>query len=253
MEPKWVQGGYDGVFYLGEEGAPGYGGYVVRSDGDPNPETWFAYEWDHSKQEHAWVGKAPTAKEAQTAVKGEFLCEVYRNDRGAHCPFPGVVVRTTLYKGKRLRMIVCGEHASVMKGWDGVRLDEYRTQYGLIPNDPIIGDRVAPPLDLPPIRDAAQRADTVAERNVWIALNGVVRPLAELHYWRAHFAHYPLDLNKRPCADAYGHWRRAREHAEEMYACYMREWHGREGATLPNELLRLIEREAVEYLARKRG
>jgi hypothetical protein len=250
---EWRQGGYDGIFYLGKEGTEEYGGYVLRADGKSNPEVWFAYEWDASKRAHAWVGSAATAEEAQTAVKGEFLCEVYRNDEKGHCPWPGVVVRTTLYKGERLRMIVCGEHAGVMKGWESVRLEEYRTEYGLIPNDPIIGERIVPPLDHPSIKERAKGAPTMTERNMWLALIRVVRPLAELHYWRRHFAWFPLDLNKRQCIDARQAWKRAEEHAAGMYAVHMRENHGQECVTLPIELLRLVEREAVEYLRNKKG
>ncbi|WAB08863.1 hypothetical protein SEA_SUCCESS_84 [Streptomyces phage Success] len=250
---EWRQGGYDGIFYLGKEGTEEYGGYVVQVDEKPNPEKWFAYEYDAETRGTVWVGEAPTAEDAQKAVKAEFLCEIYRNNETGHCPYPGVVVRTTVYKGERLRTIVCGEHSRVLKGWESVRLEEYRTEYGLFPNDPIIGGRITPPLDLPPIREAALKAATVTERNMWIALNRVVRPLAELAYWRGHFARYPLDLNKRPCIDAHGQWKHAQEHAAGMYEVYMRENHGQENATLPNELLRLIEREAVEYLKSKKG
>ncbi|WP_369272368.1 hypothetical protein AB5J55_22345 [Streptomyces sp. R11] len=251
--PEWQQGGYDGVFYLGKEGTEEYGGYVVQVDSAPNPEKWFAYEYDTEKRTTVWVGEAPTAEDAQKAVKGEFLCEVYRDDERGHCPYPGVVIRTTIYKGERLRVIVCGEHSGIMKGWESVRLEEYRTEFGLFPNDPIIGERINPPLDLPPIREAVLKAGTITERNMWIALNRVVQPLAELQKWRGHYARYPLDLNARPRIDAHGQWRRAQEHAQGMYAVYMREDHGQENATLPVDLLRLVEREAVEYLKSKKG
>ncbi|WP_179080020.1 hypothetical protein [Streptomyces rectiverticillatus] len=246
--PQWQQGGYDGLFHLGEEETEGYGGYVVRVDSAPNPEKWFAYEWEPSKRETVWVGEAPNAEVAQTAVKGDFLCEIYRNDEKGHCPFPGAIVRTTLYKGERLRVIVCGEHSGVMKDWESVRLEEYRTRYGLIPNEPIIGERVTPPLDLPPIREAVANAGTVTERHMWIALNRAVLPLADLHYWRGHFARYPLDLNAAPRIDALKRWKRAEEHAQDMYAVHMREDHGQGNANFPDELLRLLEREAVEWL-----
>lgn len=250
---EWLQGRYDGIFYLGKEGTEEYGGYVVRVDSAPNPEKWFAYEYDPNKRATVWVGEASTAEDAQTAVKGEFLCEVYRNDESGHCPYSGVVVRTTLYKGERLRVIVCGEHARIMKGWESIRLEEYRMQYGLKPNDPIIGERITPPLDLPSIREATMKAATLRERRMWIALNRVVRPLADLQYWRGHFARYPLDLNARPRIDAYAGWKRAQDHAQGMYAFYMSQDHGKEGATLPNDLLRLVERGAVAYLKNKKG
>ncbi|WP_406305759.1 hypothetical protein OHA61_30620 [Streptomyces sp. NBC_00885] len=251
--PEWQQGGYDGVFYLGKEGTEEYGGYVVKVDSAPNPEQWFAYEYDTEKRTTVWVGWAPTREDAQTAVKAEFLCEIYRNKEGGHCPYPGVIVRTILYKGERLRTVLCGEHAHVLNNWESFRLEDYRARYGVIPNDPIIGGRITPPLDLPSIREAVMKAATITERNMWIALNRVVGPLAELHYWRGHFARYSLDLNKRSCIDARGQWKRAQEHAQGMYAVYMREDHGQEDATLTNELLRLIEREAVEYLKSKKG
>ncbi|MFF3453227.1 hypothetical protein ACFYXH_02640 [Streptomyces sp. NPDC002730] len=250
---EWQQGGYDGVFYLGKEGTEEYGGYVVQVDSAPNPEKWFAYEYDSEKRATVWVGWAPTRETAQTAVKAEFLCEIYRNDEGGHCPYPGAVVRTTLYKGERLRTVLCGEHAHVFKDWDTFRLEEYRGRYGLLPNDPIIGERITPPLAHPSIKECVYDATTLTERNMWIALNRVVRPLAELQRWRAHYARYPLDLNKAPCIDARGQWKRAQEHAEGMYAVYMREDHGQEKAALPSELLRLIEREAVECLKTKKG
>ncbi|WJV49895.1 hypothetical protein [Streptomyces flavofungini] len=250
---EWRAGGNDGIFYLGKEGTEEYGGYVVRTDHAPNPEKWFAYEYDTEKRTTVWVGEARTAEDAQKAVKGEFLCEVFRDDERGHCPYPGVVIRTTIYKGERLRVIVCGEHSGVMKGWESVRLEEYRAEYGLMPNDPIIGERISPPLNLPSIREAVLKAGTDTERNMWIALRGVVVPLAELHHWRGHFARYPLDLNARPRIDAWGQWKRAHGHAQGMYAVYMREDYGQENATLPNELLRLIEREAVEYLKSKKG
>lgn len=250
--PEWQQGGYAGIYYLGKKGTEEYGGYVLRAKGETNPEVWFAYEWDARKQEHVWVGRATTAEAAQTAVKGEFLCEVFRDDERGHCPYPGAVIRTTMYRGERLRLIACGEHSRIMKGWESIRLEEYRTEFGLLPNDPIIGERVTPPLDHPSIKECAYNATSLTEGNMWIALNRVVRPLAELQRWRAHFARYPLDLNKRPCIDAHRQWKHAQEHAAGMYAVYMREEYGRENATLPNELLRLIEREAVEHFKSKK-
>ncbi|MEU6389942.1 hypothetical protein [Streptomyces sp. NPDC046939] len=251
---EWRQGGYDGVFYLGEKGTEQYGGYVVRARGGTNPEVWFAYEWDASKEAHAWVGRATTAEDAQEAVKGEFLCEVYRDDVTGHCPWPGVIVRTTVYRGERLRMILCGAHSGVMRGWERVRIEEYRTEHGLIPNDPIIGKRIIPPLDLPPIGEAVLKASTLAERNAWIALGNVVRPLADYAYWRGHYARYPLDVNEGPRSNAREHWKRAQERAEGMYAVYMREDYGQNGAALPPDFLRLVEREAVAHLkSQKRG
>ncbi|MFD7605131.1 hypothetical protein ACFWAN_32410 [Streptomyces mirabilis] len=250
---KWQQGGYEGVFYLGKEGTEEYGGYVVRVDSEPNPVKWFAYEYDTQKRTTVWVGWAATREAAQTAVKGEFLCEVYRNAETGHCPFPGAVVRSKPYQGELLRMVLCGEHAGVMDGWETSRIEEFRARFGLLPDVAVYGERITPPLDLPPIRDAALKAGTITERNMWIALHRVVRPLAELHYWRGHFARYPLALNARPRADAYGQWKRAQELAEGMYAVYLREVHGQQEASLPGELLRLIEREAVEYLKSKKG
>ncbi|MEV5913389.1 hypothetical protein AB0M00_31415 [Streptomyces chartreusis] len=250
---EWVQGGYSGIYYLGEKGTKDYGGYVLRADGETNPEVWFAYEWDASKEAHAWVGRATTAEDAQKAVKGKFLCEVWRNKETGHCPYPGVVVRTLLYRGEQLRMVLCGEHSHVMKGWETLRLEDYRSKYGLIPNVGIYGGRITPPLDLPPIREAVLNAPTITERNMWIALNRVVRPLAEMHYWWGHFARFPLDVNERSYRDARGQWNRVQEQAAGMYAVYMREEHGKRNATLPNELLRLIEREAVAYLKGKKG
>ncbi|MEU5577758.1 hypothetical protein ABZ791_10885 [Streptomyces huasconensis] len=250
---EWQQGGYDGVFYAGKKGTPQYGGYVLRADGESNPEVWFAFEWNARKQAHAWVGSAPTAEEAQKAVKGEFLCEVYRNAETGHCPWPGAVVRTTIYKGERLRIILCGEHAGVMKGWESVRLEEYRTKHGLLPDDPTMGERITPPLDLPPIREAVLKAGTTTERHMWSALNRAVEPLAELQYWRAHSARFPLGLNAQLRIDASGAWKRAHEHAQGMYAVYMREDHGQENATLPNDFLRLIEREAVKSFKEAKG
>ncbi|WP_416972519.1 hypothetical protein [Streptomyces sp. 4F14] len=250
---QWRQG-TDGSFYLGAQSSEEYGGYVVRVDSDPHPEKWFAYEWVAPESKHVWVGEAASAEIAQTAVKGEFLCEVYRVREGSHCPYPGVVVRTEIPKAVRVRTILCGEHSGLWKGWESIRIEEYRTQYGLIPDEPIIGERGTPSLDLPTLREGALKAVTATERNMWIALSRVVRPLAELQYWRGHFARYPLDLNARPRMDAYSEWTRALEHAEGMYAIYMREDHGQENATLPNDLLRIIEREAVEMLReRKRG
>lgn len=251
--PEWKPGSYDGIFHLGRGGTQEYGGYVVRTDSAPNPEKWYAYEWDHDKQEHAWVGEAPTVEDAQTAVKGEFLCEVWRNKETGHCPFPGAVVRTLMYRGERLRMVLCGEHSHVMKGWETLDLEEYRREFGLMPDVAVYGERVSPPLDLPSIREAVLKAGTIMERNMWIALNRVVRPLAELQRWRAHYARYPLDLNKRPCIEAHGQWKRALEQAEGMYRVYMREDHGHGNAKLPNDLRRLIEREAVEHLKSKKG
>ncbi|MFI9202653.1 hypothetical protein [Streptomyces sp. NPDC053048] len=143
MCAEWISGGQDGLMYLGKEGTEEYGGYVVQVDSAPNPERWFAYEYDNESGETVWVGEAPTREAAQTAVKGEFLCEIYRNDESGHCPYPGVVILTTIHKGKRLRMIVCEEHSGVLEGWERIRLEEYRTQIGLIPNEPIIGERIS--------------------------------------------------------------------------------------------------------------
>lgn len=238
---------YLGVPYLEE-----YGGYVVRVDGSSNPEKWFAYEWSESESKHIWVGEAPTREVAQTAVKAEFLCEIYRSDEKGHCPFSGAIVRTILYREDRLRTVLCGEHARAFKSWESFRLEEYRAQHGLIPDAPIIGERIAVPLAHSSIREGVKGSATTTERNAWIALGRVVRPLAELQYWRGHFARYPLDLNGRPRMDAYGQWKRAQQHAEGMYAVYMREDQGQENATLPNDLLLLVEREAVEHLKRRK-
>ncbi|MGW0580090.1 hypothetical protein ACWD25_29930 [Streptomyces sp. NPDC002920] len=251
--PEWRQGSYDGVFYLGKEGTEEYGGYVVRVQSDPLPEKWFAYEQDTRKGEHVWVAAAPTREAAQSAVQGEFLCEVWRNKETGHCPYPGAVVRSTVYQGERLRLVLCGKHSAVMKGWETDHVTDYRCEFGLIPDTGIYGDRVVPPLDYPTIQECAYDATTMTERNMWIALGRVVHPLAELHYWRAHYARYPLDLNERSSIDAQGQWKRAQEHAQGMYEVFMREDHGQENATLPNDLVRLIEREAVNYLKSKKG
>ncbi|MFF8367832.1 hypothetical protein ACF05W_03210 [Streptomyces lydicus] len=241
------------MFYLGKEGTPDYGGYVVRVDGDPNPETWFAYEWDHNKRGLAWVAEAPTAEVAQTAVKGEFLCEVYRSEEKGHCPFPGAVVRSTLYKGVRLRTILCGEHSGVFRGWDMFPLEGFRETYGLVPDAPIIGERIVTPLNLPTIREAVVNAGTTTERNMWIALSRAIRPLADLHYWWGHFARYPVDVNAMQWRSARQHWEQCKEHAQGMYAVFAREEHGQENATLPIDLLRLVERAAVEDLKSRKG
>ncbi|MFE9442472.1 hypothetical protein ACFYO2_26500 [Streptomyces sp. NPDC006602] len=251
--PEWQQGGYDGVFYLGKQGTEEYGGYVVKVDSEPNPEKWFAYEYDTDKRTTVWVGWAPTREAAQTAVKGEFRCEVWRSKEQGHCPFPGAVVRSKEYRGELLRMVLCGEHSAVMDGWETHRIEEFRARYGLLPDVAVYGERAVPLLDHPTIRECVLDATTMTERNMWIALNRVVRPLAELQRSRAHYARFPLDLNKRPCIDARAGWKRTQEQAQGMYAVYMREDHGQENATLPNELLRLIEREAAEYLKNKKG
>ncbi|MGW1673310.1 hypothetical protein [Streptomyces sp. NPDC002324] len=251
--PEWQQGGYDGVFYLGKQGTEEYGGYVVKVDSEPNPEKWFAYEYDTEKRTTVWVGWAPTREAAQTAVKGEFLCEVWRNKETGHCPFPGAVVRSKDYRGELLRMVLCGEHSGVMDGWETHRIEEFRARFGLLPNVAVYGERAVPPLDHPTIREAVLKAGTIMERNMWIALNRVVRSLAEFRYWWGHFAKYPIEQNMVEWRSRRLAWQQAQEQAQGMYEVYMREDHGQENATLPNDLLRLIEREAVEYLKNKKG
>jgi hypothetical protein len=233
-----------------------YSGYVVRAKGEDEGlnEEWYAYEWvprmgEHG--EHVWVAKAPTREAAQTAVRGEFLCEVFRSDERGHCPYPGAVVRTTEYKGKRLSMVACGEHSGVLKGWDTMRLWEYRKAHGLLPDSQIIGDRITPTVDNPPTAECVRDAFVISERNAWIAVNRAVRPLAKYRYWWGHLARFPDPVNVTQFRDARTQWQHAYDHAKGMWAVYMREAMGygpEEEVEFPTELDLLIEREAAEEL-----
>jgi hypothetical protein len=51
---EWLQGSYDGIFYLRHEGAADYRGYVVRVD-DSEPAQWFAYRYANGRTE--WLAE----------------------------------------------------------------------------------------------------------------------------------------------------------------------------------------------------
>jgi hypothetical protein len=187
-------------------------------------------------------------------TNGEFLCEVYlTKDKPGHCPFPGTVVRHTVYQGKRLRTVLCGEHSGVFEGWETLPLDEYRRTYGLIPDAPIIGERIAPVPEITCFVESAKNAETSTERNMWISMHRAARALADFRYWAGHFAAFPLDVNMRQYRDTRTQWEHAKEHAEGMHAIYAREDHGQERPELPDYFLHSITCKAAEIVrSRKR-
>ncbi|XMN06973.1 hypothetical protein ACK8N7_13430 [Streptomyces griseobrunneus] len=183
---------------------------------------------------------------------GDFLCEVFmRKESPGHCPFPGSVVRHTGYQGKRLRMILCGGHAGLFKDWEVKPIEEYRQAHGLTPDAAIIGKRILPNPYFTNFVESAANAETMTERNMWIAMHRAARTFAEFMYWQGHYAKYPLDLNAQTRDGARSGWDTAQERAVGMYAVYTREDHGKEETELPDYFLHSIGCLAAELLSRR--
>ncbi|MEU9707975.1 hypothetical protein AB0E21_05065 [Streptomyces sp. NPDC047967] len=179
----------------------------------------------------------------------DFLCEVFMDKYSpGHCPFPGSVVRHRGYRGIRLRMVLCGGHAGLFKGWEVKPLEEYRQAHGLIADAGVIGKRQIPAPYFTNFVESARNAETTTERNMWIAMHRAARTFAEFMYWQGHYAKYPLDLNRQTRDGARGHWDDAKEHAEGMYATYTREDHDKEERELPDYFLHSIQCLAAELL-----
>lgn len=64
---EWIPGGYDGLFYLGEEGTDTYRGYVVQTTDDGVPEVWFAYAFNSGT--HEWLAEG-SREDVMRALEG---------------------------------------------------------------------------------------------------------------------------------------------------------------------------------------
>jgi hypothetical protein len=254
MERNWLPGQNDSVFTLGKPGSPQYGGFVARVQRAGMPEKWVACEYVSRANTHARVGVSETLEVAQSALTGDFLCEVFLSlDKPGNCPFPGSVVRHKVYRGERLRTVLCGEHSKLFEGWARTPLQDYRKRYGLIPDQAIYGGRVSPVPDIACFVDSAKNAETYMERNMWISMHRAARAHADWRHWLGHYAAYPLPVNRPELQDVEGRWKRAKEHAEGMYRVYAREDHDQEDAVLPDYFLHSIACKAAEILrSRKR-
>jgi hypothetical protein len=146
---------YDGLSKLGRENTPDYRGYVVRVSDDAVPAIWFAYAYDQDDAHTFWIGKGETEAEArrllERLVADGWLCEIYVNGAEGHCTGQAVKVRHTWYvnkrkpQGERLRTLLCERHGHVLSDWEEMTVRDYVDVYnGLVQDDPIIGERIAP-------------------------------------------------------------------------------------------------------------
>jgi hypothetical protein len=141
---------YDGLSKLGRDNTPDYRGYVVRvSDGEP--AIWFAYAYDQDDAHTFWIGKSDTEAGARALlerlVSDGWLCEIFVNGTQGHCTDRAVMVKHTWYerKAERLRTLLCERHGHVLSDWEEMTVRDYVNVYnGLVQDDPIIGERIAP-------------------------------------------------------------------------------------------------------------
>ncbi|WP_371665970.1 hypothetical protein OG306_33115 [Streptomyces sp. NBC_01241] len=97
----WIQGGYDGLFYLGEKGTYSYRGYVVRTVEDDVSAKWFAYSYESG--EHKWVAEGSGA-EAMKALEGDrAMDEETRYTVATYSYACTAYVRTTLRRALELQ------------------------------------------------------------------------------------------------------------------------------------------------------
>jgi hypothetical protein len=129
---------YDGLSKLGRDNTPDYRGYVVRvSDGEP--AIWFAYAYDQDDAHTFWIGKSDTEAGARALlerlVSDGWLCEIFVNGTQGHCTDRAVMVKHTWYE----------RHGHVLSDWEEMTVRDYVNVYnGLVQDDPIIGERIAP-------------------------------------------------------------------------------------------------------------
>ncbi|MFD8886407.1 hypothetical protein ACFV0H_28385 [Streptomyces erythrochromogenes] len=147
------------------------------------------------------------------------------SDTQAHCPFPGSLVRHTMYRGRLIRVVLCGHHTGVFADWDALPLRNYRRTHGLLPDEPIIGDRVFPKPEITCFQDSAKNAMTTAERAMWVSMQVAAGALAGFRYWSGVAAAYPTERHAFKFREKRTAWEVAKDHAEAMYATYVREDH----------------------------
>lgn len=95
---EWIQGGYDGLFYLGEKGTKGYRGYVVRTVEDNDSAVWFAYLF--TSGEHTWFSEGSEEKVKRALEQHK---EPARYPVDTYTYACTAYVRTTLRRGLALQ------------------------------------------------------------------------------------------------------------------------------------------------------